>query len=174
MRDLRLRLQHTFVAVMMRVVGWGLRAMSRADPVVRSEIAGFPADMLIEMTVLPDGPGMVLQKRPDGRLAYRGTRPPRRPELSVRFKHLSHAFAVFAFQESTPAAFARARMVVDGDLAAGVRFVRCLYRLEAVLLPRAIAVRGMKRYPASLGLMAKLGLNARIYGRMAADLLARS
>lgn len=174
MRNFRLRLQHYFVAAMMRVVGWGLRAMSRADPVVRSEAAGFADGMLIEMKVLPDGPGMVLQKRPDGRLAYLGSRPPHRPELSIRFKHLSHAFAVLSFQESTPAAFTRGRLVVDGDLAAGVRLVRCLYRLEAVLLPHVIAARGMKRYPRGLGLMEKLGLNLRVYGRMAIDLLARS
>jgi hypothetical protein len=43
-----------------------------------------------------------------------------------------------------------------------------------VLLPHVIAARGMKRYPRGLGLMEKLGLNLRVYGRMAIDLLARS
>ena len=60
-------------------------------------------------------------RRPDGTFAYLGTRPPRKADLAVRFKHLSHAFAVLAFVESTPDAFARARMVVDGDIASGVR-----------------------------------------------------
>jgi hypothetical protein len=52
--------------------------------------------------------------------------------------------------------------------------VRCLYRLEAILLPRFIARRGMKRYPPDVSLGAKLGLGARIYGRIAADLVTRS
>lgn len=168
------RLKALYVAVMMRIVGWGLRAMSRVDPVVREEARGFPEGMLIEMTVAPDGPGMVLERRADGRLAYLGGRPPRKPDLAIRFKHLSHAFAVLAFVESTPDAFARARMVVDGDLAGGIRLVRCLYRLEAILLPKFIARRGMKRYPADLTLPGKLGLGARIYGRIAADLVTRS
>lgn len=168
------RLQRFYVALMMRIVGWGLRAMSKVDPVVKAEAQGFAPGMLIQMTVAPDGPGMVLERREDGTLAYLGSRPPRRPELSIRFKHLSHAFAVLGFVESTPEAFARSRMVVDGDISGGVRLVRCLYRLEALLLPKFIARRGMKRYPRDLGLAGKIGMGARIYGRIAADLVTRN
>lgn len=166
-------LKLVYVATMMRIIGWGLRAMSQVDGVVREEARGFPEGMLIEMTVAPDGPGMVLERRADGVLAYLGSRPPRKADLSIRFKHLAHAFSVLGFMESTPAAFAHNRMVVDGDVSAGVRLVRCLYRLEAVLLPKFIARRGMKRYPADLALGAKLGAGARAYGRIAADLLTR-
>ncbi len=174
MSALSRRLKTLYVALMMRVVGWGLRAMSQVDPVIRAEAAGFPEGTIIEMTVAPDGPGMVLERLPSGKLAYLGTRPERRPDLSVRFKHLDLAFAVLSFTESTPTAFARARMVVDGDVSGGVRLVRCLYRLEALLLPKFIARRGMKRYPRDLSLGQKLGMNLRIYGRMAADLVTRS
>jgi hypothetical protein len=172
--SLRLRMKRIFVAVMMRIVGWGLRAMSQADPVVRKEAAGFPDDMVIAMTSMPDGPSMVLQKTPEGRLRYLGGRLPEHTDLAIRFKHVDFAFRVFAFIESTPTAFARARMVVDGDLAAGIRLVRCLYRLEALLMPRFIAARGMKRYPEDLGLGHKLGMNLRISGRIALDLVTRS
>ncbi len=174
MNSLRYRLKRLYVVVMMRIVGWGLRAMSRVDPVVRAETAGFPAGIVIAMTTLPDGPSMVLQKTPEGRLRYLGGRLPEQLGLAIRFKHLDYAFRVLAFIESTPTAFARDRMVVDGDLAAGIRLVRCMYRLEAVLMPRFIAARGMKRYPADLGLGEKLSLNLRIYGRMALDLATRS
>ncbi|MEJ2514542.1 MAG: hypothetical protein P8080_04060 [Gammaproteobacteria bacterium] len=174
MTALSRQLKTLYVAVMMRVVGWGLRAMSQVDPVLRAEAAGFAEGMFIEMTVVPDGPGMVLERLPSGKLAYRGSRIDRRPDLSVRFKHLDLAFAVLSFSESTPTAFARARMVVDGDIGAGIRLVRCLYRLEALLLPKFIARRGMKRYPADLSLGKKLAMNLRIYGRMAADLVTRS
>jgi hypothetical protein len=172
--SLRLRIKRIFVAVMMRIVGWGLRAMSRVDPVVREEAAGFPDDMVIAMTAMPDGPSMVLQKTPGGRLRYLGGRLPGHTDLAIRFKHVDFAFRVFAFIESTPTAFARDRMVVDGDLAAGIRLVRCMYRLEALLMPRFIAARGMKRYPEDLGLGHKLGMNLRIYGRIALDLVTRS
>lgn len=174
MSSFRTRLKRIYVAVMMRIVGWGLRAMSRVDAVVRAEAAGFADGMVIEMTTLPRGPGLVLQKTPEGRLRYLGPRPPGKADLSIRFKHLDYAFRVFGFIESTPMAFARARMVVDGDLGAGIRLVRCMYRLEAVLMPRFIAARGMKRYPQDLGLGDKLGMNARIYGRIVLDLVTRS
>ena len=174
MSGLARRLKKLYVAAMMRIVGWGLRAMSKVDPAVRTEAAGFPAGALIEMTVMPDGPGMVLEKRDDGTFAYLGGRPPRKADLAVRFKHLSHAFAVLAFVESTPEAFAKARMVVDGDISSGVRLVRCLYRLETILLPKLIARRGMKRYPADVTFAGKLATGARVYGRIAADLVTRS
>lgn len=174
MSSVRLRLKCHYVAGMMRIVGWGLRAMSRVDPVVRAEVAGFPDGMVIEMTTMPDGPGLVLQKSPEGHLRYLGSRAHDGTDLSIRFKHLDFSFRVFAFIESTPTAFARDRMIVDGDLAAGIRLVRCLYRLEALLMPRFIAARGMKRYPADLGLGHKLGMNMKIYGRIALDLVTRS
>jgi hypothetical protein len=174
MSSVRQRLKRAYVAVMMRIVGWGLRAMSRVDPVVREEAAGFPDGLVIAMTTMPDGPSLVLQKTPAGRLRYLGGRLPARPDLVIRFKHLDYAFRVFGFVESTPVAFARARMVVDGDVAAAIRLVRCLYRLEAVLMPRFIATRGMKRYPAELGLGYKLAMNLKIYGRIALDLATRS
>lgn len=174
MSTLRFRLKRAYTAVMMRIVGWGLRAMSRVDPVVRAEAGGFADGMVIVMTTMPDGPSLVLQKSPAGHLRYLGGRLPGKTDLAIRFKHLDHAFRVFAFIESTPHAFARARMVVDGDVGAGIRLVRCMYRLEALLMPRFIATRGMKRYPAELGLGEKLGMNARIYGRIALDLVTRS
>lgn len=174
MSALRLRMKYLYVALMMRIVGWGLRAMSRVDPVVRAEAAGFPDGMVIAMTVMPGGPTMTLQKTPEGRLRYLGGHLPESTGLVIRFKHLEYAFRVLAFIESTPTAFARARMAVDGDLAAGIRLVRCMYRLEALLMPRFIAARGMKRYPEHLGLGEKLGMNLKIYGRIALDLVTRS
>ena len=107
-------------------------------------------------------------------LQYLGGHLPEELGLAIRFKHIDYAFRVFAFIESTPTAFARARMVVDGDVAAGIRLVRCMYRLEALLMPRFIAARGVKRYPAHLGLGEKLGLNVKIYGRIALELVTRS
>ena len=174
MSSLRPRMKRIYVAVMMRIVGWGLRAMSRVDPVVREEAAGFPDNMVIAMTAIPHGPSMVLQRTPEGRLRYLGGRLPAHTDLAIRFKHVDFAFRVFAFIESTPTAFARDRMVLDGDLGAGVRLVRCMYRLEALLMPRFIAARGMKRYPEDLGLGHKLGMNLKIYGRIALDLVTRS
>jgi hypothetical protein len=174
MSSFSLRMKRLYVALMMRIVGWGLRAMSRVDPVVRAEAAGFPDGMVIAMTTMPDGPSMVLEKAPEGHLRYLGGRIPGHTDLAIRFKHLDYSFRVFAFIESTPTAFARARMVVDGDVSAGVRLVRCMYRLEALLMPRFIAARGMKRYPEDLGLGHKLGMNLKIYGRIALDLVTRS
>jgi hypothetical protein len=174
MSGFRMRLKRLYVATMMRIVGWGLRAMSSVDPVIREEVAGFRDGMIIAMTTSPAGPGLVLQKTAAGRLRYLGGSLPERTDLAIRFKHLDYAFRVLAFIESTPTAFARARMVVDGDLGSAIRLVRCVVRLQAVLLPRFIAARGMKRYPAEIGLGYKLGMNMKIYGRIVLDLVTRS
>jgi hypothetical protein len=162
-------LSRAYVALMMRVVGHGLAATSRVDPVLRRELAVLPAGFQIQMIVLPAGPGMVVQAHGDGTLS-RVREPKARPDLSIRFKHLSHAFLVLTFQEGTARAFANNRMVADGDVAIATRLVRCLNRLESLILPAVLARRAVKRYT-PMRLREKLPLAARTYGRMLLQVL---
>jgi hypothetical protein len=43
-----------------------------------------------------------------------------KPDLTITFKHLTHAFLVFSFQESTAQAFANDRMIADGDVSSTI------------------------------------------------------
>jgi predicted alpha/beta-hydrolase family hydrolase len=97
-----------------------------------------------------------------------------KPDLSVKFKHLSHAFLVLSFQEGTARAFANDRMVADGEVSHAIRMVRCLDRMEAIILPKMVAKMAVKRYPEHLSLNEKVNKAARIYGLVAKNFLNRS
>ncbi len=155
-----------YVTVMMEVIGRAMDAASQEDDVINREIASFPADFIFEMKVI-NGPGIVLHKTAENRFQYLGTTPPRKPDLSIQFKHLTHAFMVLSFQEGTARSFANDRIVVDGDVSAAIRIVRCLDRLEVLILPKLLAQLGVKQYPRNLSLLAKVTGGARIYRRLA-------
>lgn len=158
-------MERAYVNLMMGVVGRGLVSTSQQDEQVHREISVFPAGYVFQMVVMPVGPSFSVQVHADGTLRllknFQG-----RPDLCVRFKHMAHAFLVFSFQESTVQAFANDRMYVDGDVAHAIRLVRCLSRMEVLILPKFVARRAVKRYPA-ISLGEKAGLAARIYARVA-------
>ncbi len=155
----------SYVSLMMTVMGRGLISISRFDPTVKKETAGFPVGFRFEMVTLPDGPSVRL--RLDLNREFEADESSAKPDLSIQFKHLRHAFTVLSFQEGTVRAFANNRMVVDGDLAFAMRMVRILNRLQSIILPEAIARRAVKRYqPIPLGEKATGAM--RIYGDVAA------
>ena len=80
------------------------------------------------------------------------------------------AFLVLSFQEGTARAFANDRIYVDGEVSHAIRLVRCLSRMEVLILPKLVAERAVKRYPA-INLGEKINLAARIYGRVATNFL---
>ena len=154
-RSAVLRARKHYVQAMFRFMGHGLEAIS-------------------QMMVLPSGPSLVLEHTGEGRLRYLGPTYEGNVDLSIRFKHMAHAFLVLSFQEKTTEAFANDRMVVDGDISLGVRMTRILNRLEAIILPRLVASRAVKEYPDDLGLLEKLpgaiGVYRRVFTSMIRDL----
>lgn len=164
-QELSLNLQRAYVIAMMDVIARGLVSTSTIDDEVKQEIAQFPAHFTIQMMVLPSGPGFTLRVNEDHSLTilknFTG-----KADLSIKFKHISHAFLVFSFQEGTARAFANDRMIADGDVSHAIRLVRCLNRMEALILPAAVAKLAVKRYPA-LSLPDKAVKAARIYTRVA-------
>ena len=163
------RVQRLYVALMMQVVGRALAASSRCDAVLQAELAALPPGLRIAMTVAPAGPGFMVESVGNGRLRFvpGGAAA---AHLTIRFKHIAHAFLVMSFQEGTAQAFANDRMVADGDVAIATRLVRCLNRMESIILPAFIARRAVKRYTPT-PLLHKLGLSLRIYAGAALTLL---
>jgi hypothetical protein len=41
-------------------------------------------------------------------------------------------------------------MIADGDVSSAIRLVRCLNKMEALILPKLIASLAVKEYPAEL------------------------
>ena len=46
-------------------------------------------------------------------------------------------------------------MVADGDVSYAIRLVRCLNKMESLILPKLVAEFAVKQYPAKLGLKRK-------------------
>jgi hypothetical protein len=123
--------QRAYVALMMDTIARALVSASQVDGELRDEIAGFPAGYILQMIVLPNGPSFAIQVQADKSLK-RLDHVEGKPDLSVKFKHLAHAFLVFSFQESTARAFANDRLIADGEVGYAIRLVRCLNKLEVL------------------------------------------
>lgn len=155
------RARRAYIALMMAIVGRGLAIASRRDPVSRALCAELPEGLVVVLRVRPGGPALALQRVADG-LAYAGGDAVAGAGLDIVFKHLRHAWLLYTFQENTPVAFAHDRMIVNGEVVHGAVFTRLLNRLLALILPRPVARRALKRYP-RLPLGEKLRRAARIY-----------
>ena len=158
-----------YVELMLQVMGRALQAVSEIDSAVQAESNALPDGFLFEMMVMPDGSRMIVEHIGNGRLHYHGDKAPRPIDLSIRFKHIAHAFLVLSFQEKTSVAFANDRMLVDGEISYAVRMTRVLNRLETFILPKLVAQRAVKEYPDTLHLPEKLISAARIYLKVATN-----
>ncbi len=162
------RLHHAYVATMLDVVGRSLVMASKIDEEVRHELSGLPTGLTVAMTVFGTSLGFMLQVVQDETSKHLVfvSEPLTKAALNIRFKHLNHAYLVLSFQEGTAQAFAHDRMMVDGDLSHAVRLVRCLNRLEALILPKMLARLAVKQYPTNLSLADKLMLATKVYARV--------
>jgi hypothetical protein len=143
--ELSYKAQRAYVSLMLDVLGRLLAAGSLTDPVIQAELSGFPEGYSIAFSVLGERAGVRVARK--GSRFVLQARDGTRPDLQIIFKHLTHAFALLSFRESTPRAFANGRLVTDGDVALTMRFVRCLDRVQAVILPDPIAARALKSLP---------------------------
>ena len=165
--------QLTYVKLMMDVIGRGLVMASQVDSEIQQEVAKFPANFTLSMNVFPNGPAFLAKVTENHQLELL-TPGSLKADLTITFKHLSHAFLVFSFQESTAQAFAHDRMIADGDISYAIRLVRCLNKMESLILPKMIAELAVKEYPTELGLKEKLTGAANIYLKVAQSYLKRS
>ncbi|MBF7690794.1 MULTISPECIES: hypothetical protein [Acinetobacter] len=165
-------IQHMYVKLMMEVIGRGLVTASQIDHEIQKEIQGFPTGFIFAMKVFPHGPSFKIKVLDNKQLQLIDDTT--KPHLSIIFKHIYHAYLVFSFQESTARAFANDRMVADGDLSYAIRLVRCLNKMEALILPKPIATLAVKNYPEQLKLKEKINHASRIYIKIAQSFLKRS
>ena len=148
-------LEQAYVKIMMDVIGRGLVMASQVDDEVRYEISKFPVNFILSMDVFPHGASFKARVN-EQHLLELVTSKEIKPDLTITFKHVHHAFLVFSFQESTAQAFANDRMIADGDLSYAIRLVRCLNKMEALILPKLVAQMAVKEYPQQLTLKEKL------------------
>ena len=138
-----------YVAVMLWFVGRAIQAAARVDKDVKKEFEKLPEGFTFCLGVLPRGPYMIVGKNEKGRVKYMGWKPGgKRIDLDMKIKNIEAAILMFTFQESTAAASARNRMIVDGEVPYVCAIVRMLDIGEVYLLPKFIARLAVKRYPA--------------------------
>lgn len=146
---------------------------SQVDEEIKKEVAQFPANFSLSMKVFPHGPAFIARVTEEKQLELVKSMDTA-PDLTITFKHLHHAFLVFSFQESTSQAFAHDRMIADGDISYAIRLVRCLNKMEALILPKMVAQLAVKEYPSNLSLKEKLTEASSIYLKIAQSYLKRS
>jgi len=166
-------LQQAYVKLMMDVIGRGLVMASQVDEEIKKEVAQFPANFSLSMKVFPHGPAFIARVTEEKQLELVKSMDTAL-DLTITFKHLHHAFLVFSFQESTSQAFAHDRMIADGDISYAIRLVRCLNKMEALILPKMVAQLAVKEYPSNLSLKEKLTEASSIYLKIAQSYLKRS
>ncbi|WP_130803272.1 hypothetical protein [Acinetobacter ihumii] len=166
-------LQLNYVKLMMDVIGRGLVMASQVDEEIQNEVAKFPVGFVLSMNVFPNGPAFIARVTAEKKLELISAEQAK-PDLTITFKHVTHAFMVFSFQESTAQAFANDRMIADGDVSAAIRLVRCLNKMESLILPKVVASLAVKQYPNELSLKDKLSEAANIYLKVAQSYLKRS
>jgi hypothetical protein len=159
-------LQLAYVKLMMDVIGRGLVMASQVDEEIKQEVAKFPRNFVLSMNVFPNGPAFIAQVTENAQLKLL-SQVDQKPDLTITFKHLAHAYLVFSFQESTAQAFAHDRMIADGDLSYAIRLVRCLNKMEALILPKLVAELAVKEYPQQLTIKEKLVSASNIYLKIA-------
>ncbi|TCM69797.1 hypothetical protein EC844_10256 [Acinetobacter calcoaceticus] len=163
-------LELAYVKLMMDVIGRGLVMASQVDEEIQHEVSKFPVGFCLSMKVFPNGPAFIARVNDQQQLELI-KQADTKPDLTIMFKHLHHAFLVFSFQESTSRAFANDRMVADGDVSYAIRLVRCLNKMEALILPKLVAELAVKEYPQQLSLKDKLSTAANIYLKVAQSYL---
>lgn len=163
--------QRFYVRFMLWLIGRLLQAASVVDDEIRREVGNLPAGFTFSMRVRSGSAALTLTKHGDRLRAVPAAAVPH-PVLSFDFKHIAHAFLVLSFQESTPRALANDRLSVDGEYPSAMKMLRALNRMQALVLPRFVAVRALKACP-RISLAEKIGLASRIYGRLIVELLKR-
>jgi hypothetical protein len=159
-------LEQAYVKLMLDVIGRGLAMASQVDHEIQQEVSKFPIGFVISMDVFNNDAAFIARVNDDHHLEL-VDHVSKKPDLTITFKHIHHAFLVFSFQESTAQAFANDRMIADGDLGHAIRLVRCLNKMEALILPKAVAELAIKEYPTQLTIKEKLAGAANIYLKVA-------
>ncbi|MCG8311848.1 MAG: SCP2 sterol-binding domain-containing protein [Pseudomonadales bacterium] len=160
--------QRVYVNGMMKLIARLLQAESEVDDEIKREVSALPDGFVFRMEAIPGTPCMMVQCR-DGALHVLPDSSPIKPNLTIRFKHVTHAFLVLAFQEGTATAYANDRILIDGDPGLAMKVVRCLNRVQAIALPKVIAEKAVKTYP-DLKFGDKLQVSLKTYGKLVLNL----
>ena len=160
--------QSKYVSGMMQLLSNMLKASSQVDDVVKAEVANMPDGFVFRLCVAPGNPSLTMKKQGDTLISLADYA--EKPDLTMTFKHVTFAFLVLSFQEHTAQAYANERLVIDGNIPMSMKVVRCLNRLQAVILPKVIAKKAVKTLP-ELDFPQKAQMVAKTYSQFLLNLV---
>ena len=89
-------LEQAYVKLMMDVIGRGLVMASQVDDEIKHEVSKFPVGFTLSMKVFPNGSAFIAKVNAKHNLELVQSLQDK-PDLTITFKHLHHAFLVFSF-----------------------------------------------------------------------------
>jgi len=96
-------LKKDYVAIMMWFMGRAIQAAAAVDRAVKKEFAGMPDRFTFALSVMPNGPHMIIGKDRRGVVRYRGWDPEgKKIDLDMKIKNIEAAMLIFTFRRVPP------------------------------------------------------------------------
>ena len=142
-------------AVILKFLYHSLRILYRYDERVKNDLDRIDSGTVINLSCSAHGPSLQMISTENGIEKYGSDRKIFRekrlaphsgfePDIDVRFKDLTFAFAVFTGQLGIAESFSKHMMFVNGDFSKIMSLVRCMEQAERYLFPSFITRRILK------------------------------
>ncbi len=127
-------------------LGRTIESASHFEKDTIEEIAEWPEGFSFNMTVLPFGPNLAMEKR-KGVMKMLHVRKKEDANLIVEIKNLSTAFKMITTQLGAHNVFAQHKIGVIGNIGYSMKLIRLIYTAEGYLFPEILNKRILKKSP---------------------------
>lgn len=134
-----------YLDVIMRVLGPVFEVVTRIVPECKGELDYWEDGRRFSLGMLPDGPGMTVEKQGD-MIRYVGPGI-QDPNITLLFKNLDAGMMALTTYMGTVQAAAEDRVLIRGDNGMALEAVRILDLVETYLFPQIILNRNFRRAP---------------------------
>lgn len=162
-------LKRFFLARILGLAGRLMRAAAEVDPVVRDETESLPRGTTVRIQAGAKGPAAVWRRAREG-LIITPVNDVGEANVTVTFPSVDDALKVFTLQESPFKSYEDGRMRIEGDAGLAFALLRCLFRLEDVLVPGWLA-RTLGLFESSVWRDERRAAARRIIGRFLTNLV---
>ena len=139
-------LKRTIVKAGFLALGRAIESVSHFEKDVLKEIANWPEGFSFNMTVVPFGPNLVMEKR-NGAMQMLHLRKKDDANLIIEIKNLSTAFKMLTTQLGAHNVFAQHKIGLTGNIADSMKLMRVIYITEGYLFPKILNKRILKKSP---------------------------
>ncbi|MEN8121066.1 MAG: hypothetical protein ABFS35_11995 [Bacteroidota bacterium] len=127
-------------------LGRAIESASHFEKDVLKEIEDWPEGFSYNLTVMPYGPNLVMEKR-NGVMKMLHVKKKEDANLIVKIKNLSTAFKMITTQLGAHNVIAQNKIGVIGNVADTVKLIRVIYIAEGYLFPEILNKNILKKSP---------------------------